>query len=106
MDCISTTQRRRKAKAKTIVSGALFRVYKWTIQEEGSPVDLSIESHLQQLSGMRALAELKQLCDMVEGKILESFGDDGIGEQLAQTAYNSLSAIGFDCSSFEWALEV
>lgn len=103
MDCISS---RTRHQAKSTLLSAHVRIQRWARQEEGSPVDLSIEAHLQQLSGMRALAELNQLCDMVEEKILESFGDDGIGEQLAQTAYNSLCAVGFDCSSFEWALEV
>ena len=101
MDINSRTRR----EAKATISRAESRIAHWAKQEEGAPVMLSIEAQLQKLFGMRALDDVKSICEEVEEIIINSF-DDGIGEQLAQTAYNSLCAVGFDCSSFEWALEV
>lgn len=67
---------------------------------EGEPRTLDIVAQLQQLQGLDQAA-YEEFCTEIEEVICEA--GDAI-EQLAQTAYDSLTAVGWDCSSFEWAV--
>lgn len=67
---------------------------------EGEPRHLDIAAQLQQLQGLDPIA-FADFCTEIECAICEA--GDAI-EQLAQTAYSSLTAVGWDCSSFEWAV--
>ena len=67
---------------------------------EGEPRHLDIAAQLQQLEGIDPVA-FADFCAEIENAIFTA--GDAI-EQLAQTAYKSLAAVGWDCSSFEWAV--
>lgn len=67
---------------------------------EGEPRTLDIVAQLQQLEALDAIA-FADFCTEIEQAICDA--GDAI-EQLAQTAYASLTAVGWDCSSFEWAV--
>lgn len=67
---------------------------------EGEPRTLDIAAQLQQLEGIDPVA-FADFCTEIECLICAA--GDSI-EQLAQTAYASLTAVGWDCSSFEWAV--
>ena len=71
----------------------------WQKQVEGEPRTLDIAAQLQQLRELDESA-FDDFCAEIE---LVIYGHDLI-EQLAQTAYASLTAVGWDCSSFEWAV--
>lgn len=66
----------------------------------GEPRTLDIVAQLQQLQGLDPIA-YADFCTEIEDIICAA--GDSI-EQLAQTAYASLTAVGWDCSSFEWAV--
>lgn len=67
---------------------------------EGEPRTLDIAAQLQQLEALDSIA-FADFCTEIECLICAA--GDSI-EQLAQTAYASLTAVGWDCSSFEWAV--
>ena len=71
----------------------------WSSQVEGEPRTLDIAAQLQQLAGMDTVA-FADFCTEIESVICAG----EYIEQLAQTAYGSLIAVGWDCSSFEWAV--
>lgn len=95
----------RDRQAFNAISAACRKALCWWQRQadqdfEGEPRTLDIAAQLQQLQGIDPVA-FADFCTEIEQAICEA--GDAI-EQLAQTAYGSLTAVGWDCSSFEWAV--
>lgn len=99
-DCVSSHSRHLAGN----LAGALSDALRWWLaQEPESPRELRMEAQLQQLNGISPAAA-QEFCTEVEGAIVNA--SELIMVQLGQTAYNTLRAIGYDCASFEWVMEV
>ena len=99
VNCVSSRQRQL---AGDLVAVLVEKLAWWLKQELDTPRPLGAEAQLQQLWGISAQAVL-DFCAEVEQAVVESAED--VMVQLGQTALDSLAAVGYDCSSFEWVME-
>lgn len=98
----SLSTRQRENALNTV--GAVFEKFeKWSKQTTENEVYLDAEPQLQILSGMGYSVELEDFLNTVEDRIEEMLEEDGdLAIQLGRTAYDSMCAVGYDCSGFEW----
>lgn len=94
----STSARQRK-QAQDLAERLNDRLVWWMAQIEDSPRELGVESQLQQLFALSAVTA-QAFCETVEQAVVDS----PLIQQLGKTAYNSLTAIGYRCESFEWTV--